>query len=154
MKPRILIWIAAMTLLVVLAIPRRIAAQDNRDRRATIITFDAPGAVATFPFAINPAGAITGYYCDAITCHGFLRALDGAITPFDAPDDVNGTYAYSINPGGAITGYYCDAIACHGFLRARDGDITTFDVSGAQGTSATTSIRQARSPELTLTRAV
>jgi len=110
-------------------------------RKATI-TFDAPGAgtgsgQGTFPFAINPAEAITGYYTDASNVnHGFLRTRDGEFTTFDAsPGAVNGTYPFAINPAGAITGLYCDAITCHGFLRARDDDITTFDISGAaQGT--------------------
>jgi hypothetical protein len=54
--------------------------------------------------------------------HGFLRARDGAITTFDAPDAVTspyqGTAAYSINPGGVITGaYYGESVVVHGFLR-------------------------------------
>ena len=52
-------------------------AQD--DRRATIITFDVPGAgtgagQGTFPTTNNPSDAITGYYMDANSAfHGFLR---------------------------------------------------------------------------------
>ena len=39
----------------------------------TFTTFDPPGAISTFPFGINPAGAITGYYADASgVIHGFL----------------------------------------------------------------------------------
>jgi hypothetical protein len=43
-----------------------------------LTTFDAPGAgtgygQGTWGYWINKSGAITGYYCDAITCHGFLR---------------------------------------------------------------------------------
>src|SRR5262245_32696997 len=46
----------------------------------TITTFDAPGASTgpgqgTLPFAINPAGLITGYYLDTGNVfHGFLRS--------------------------------------------------------------------------------
>ncbi len=78
-------------------------------------------------------------YCDAITCHGFLRAnnKDGTITTFDAPGDVNGIATSDINPAGEIAGYYLDASDVgHGFLRARDGTITTFVVPGANATDA------------------
>jgi len=71
---------SAITLLAALAIPPRLAAQDNWDgRHAKLILFDAPNegtgaGQGTFPFDINPAGAITGYYIDASSVyHGFLR---------------------------------------------------------------------------------
>jgi hypothetical protein len=112
----------------------------------TITTFDAPGAgtgpgQGTLPFAINPAGPITGYYIDAGDArHGFLRTRNGSITTFDAPGagtgPGQGTTAFSINPEGAIAGRYSDASdVFHGFLRTPDGAITTFDVPGA-GTGA------------------
>ena len=108
----------------------------------TITTFDAPGAgtgpgQGTQPFAINPAGLITGFYLDAgDAIHGFLRTPDGAITTFDAPGagtgPGQGTRPFSINPGGTISGRYVDAgDVGHGFLRTPDGAITTFDVPGA-----------------------
>ncbi len=62
-----------------------------QDRKATIITFDAPGAgtgtfQGTIPEDINPAGVITGVYSDAnFVVHGFLRARDGTFTTFEAP---------------------------------------------------------------------
>ena len=113
-----------------------------QERKDSLVTFDAPGAgtgggEGTFPFAITPSGVVTGYYCDAITCHGFVRAENGAITAFDLSGDVNGTYPQSINPTETITGFYCDGITCHGFWRTAAGDITTFDVQDAvQGTFA------------------
>ena len=79
-----------------------------QDRKATIITFDAPGAgtgtfQGTIPEDINPAGVITGVYSDAnFVAHGFLRAPDGAFTTIDAPGagtNFQGTFAVSINPG-------------------------------------------------------
>ena len=108
----------------------------------TIATFDAPGAgtgpgQGTQPFAINPAGLITGFYLDAGDAyHGVLRTPDGAITTFDAPGagtgPGQGTRPFSINPGGTISGRYVDAgDVGHGFLRTPDGAITTFDVPGA-----------------------
>jgi len=98
----------------------------------TITGFDPTGALFTFPLAINPAGAITGQYCDGTNCRGFLRAPDGTMTTFDVSGDVNGTYPYGINPAGAIVGNYIDASdVVHGFLRAPDDTITTFDAPGA-----------------------
>ena len=118
--------------------------------KGVIITFNAGGAgtganQGTQPLAINPAGAITGLVCDPSTCHGFVRAPDGDITPFHVPG-ATGTAAESINPAGAITGEYWDSSGFyHGYLRAPDGSITPFDAPGAgttvpdsyQGTYAT-----------------
>ncbi len=40
----------------------------------------------TFSWAINQAGAVTGWWMDASNLtHGFVRAPDGGITKFDAP---------------------------------------------------------------------
>ena len=112
----------------------------------TITTFDGPGATCvsplvgsftcTVPVGINPAGTITGFYCDAVTCHSFLRAPDGTFTPFDPPGSVLAAAflppAGGINPAGAITGGYADVnFQFHGFLRAPDGTFTAFDSPGA-----------------------
>jgi hypothetical protein len=55
-----------------------------RSSNGIFTLFDGPGAVCpsffsecTSPSGINPQGSITGSYCDAVTCHGFLRAPDG-----------------------------------------------------------------------------
>jgi hypothetical protein len=67
-------------------------------------TFDVPGAgtggaQGTYPTAINPEGAITGWYADSnYGYHGFLRAAGGA-------------FAYRV------------------FVRAGDGSFTTFDAA-------------------------
>ena len=108
------------------------------DDKPTIITFDAPGAgtaafEGTYPNAITPAGAITGFYFDAnFDDHGFLRARDGNFIVFDPVGSI-GTAPFSINPTGAITGFYFEDLGgpAHGFLRAPDGTITTFDAPGA-----------------------
>lgn len=80
MKFEKLMCIAAIALLVVLAVPVSLAAQDNpHSKDAKFITFNAPGAgtgagQGTISNSINPAGAITGYYLDASDVyHGFLR---------------------------------------------------------------------------------
>jgi hypothetical protein len=55
----------------------------SRECPGTITTFDPPGSTFINPFdinfqlpvAINPAGAITGYFFDAsLVSHGFLRS--------------------------------------------------------------------------------
>jgi hypothetical protein len=96
------------------------------------------GTYTSLSSALNPEGAITGYYIDAgWVYHGFVRAPDGRFKTFDAPgvgttEAEMGTYPQSINPEGTITGYFWDANwVGHGFLRTRDGRITTFDAPGA-----------------------
>src|SRR5436309_1273939 len=83
----------------------------NAQAQLTITTFDAPGAgtqqsQGTTPTAINPGGAITGYFFDANwTGHAFLRSRDGIFTIVDGPGaNSTGTVATAINPSGAITG--------------------------------------------------
>ena len=112
------------------------------ERKATLITFDVPGAgQGTLGYAITPDETITGPYIDSGTVmHGYVRARDGAITTFDVPGagtaSGEGTFPYSINPPGTTAGNYIEASSVsHAFLRARDGAITTFDVPGA-GTGA------------------
>ena len=105
----------------------------------TYTSFDAPGAgtgpnQGTVSLAINPAGAITGYYIDASGVnHGFLRTTKGSITTFDPPGAAGfGTQPYSISPSQTITGAYGDTNnVIHGFLRSRSGAISTFDAPGA-----------------------
>ena len=104
----------------------------------TIITFDAPGAVATFVAGINPAGVISGGYVDANNVlHGYVRAPDGTFTTYEAPGagtgPGQGTGPNGINnPAGDITGNVTDASnVTHGYIRAKDGTIAKFDAPGA-----------------------
>ena len=67
----------------------------------TITTFDVPGDVyGTYPYMIIPDGTITGEYCDATLCHGFLRSPRGAITTFDVrgAGGSEGTHPYQHVP--------------------------------------------------------
>ena len=114
------------------------------ERETRFITFDVPGAAqgTTDAIAINPAGAIAGFYLDASNVnHSFLRGPDGAFTTFDPPGEI-ASAASSINPAGAIAGPCRDASSVHhGYLRAPNGTFTTFDAPGAgtgsdQGTFA------------------
>ena len=107
----------------------------------TYTTFDAPGAgtgpnQGTLALAIDPAGAITGYYIDASGVnHGFLRTTKGTITTVDVPGaGAFGTQVYSISPSQMITGVYGHGGVLHGFLRDKGGAITTFDVPDASRT--------------------
>ena len=125
-----------VALFAALAISVQLAAQDNPNHQSTFTTFDAPGAgtgsyQGTYPFAINPEGAITGLYVDASNMyHGFLRDRDGTLTAFDPSGSIF-TSPSGINLEGTITGSYCDvSFDCHGFVRDRHGTITTFDVPG------------------------
>src|SRR5216683_1075940 len=98
--------VPAAIILVALAISIPLSAQ-------TIITFDAPGAgtapgQGTWAYAINPSGAITGFFFDSVTAaHGYVRSNQGVITVFDAPGagtgPGQGTFVVSpliINPNG------------------------------------------------------
>ena len=103
------------------------------DRRTgTFTTFDAPAAgtgelQGTYPFGVNAAGTISGYYVDASNVnHGFVRDRHGAITQFDVPgagtDPFQGPLVYGIAPNGALTGFYFDAaFVVHGFVREGHG---------------------------------
>ena len=68
-------------------------------------------------------GVIDGYYVDASgVAHGFLRAIGGQITTFNAPGagtaSGQGTFIGPINPAGAIAGYFLDGSnVYHGYLR-------------------------------------
>ncbi len=64
--------------------------------------------------ANNDAGITTGNHIDAQGVnHGFMRAVDGKITTFDAPGAGSGSsqgpIPVAISSQGAITGYYIDA---------------------------------------------
>jgi hypothetical protein len=123
----------AMTALIALAVPVQLSAQ-------TLITFDPPNSTNTQANAITQSGEITGYFCDSIGCHGFLRAAKGTFTSFD-PLGSTFTYPNSITQSGEITGFYNDAsFVTHGFLRAAKGTITTFDATAASNYTNATSI--------------
>jgi hypothetical protein len=122
--------------------PSDTAAFATSDEGSTYITFDAPGAdQGIIPFDISPSGVITGFIRGAPSArgfsrHGFVRARNGAITVFDAPNagtgDFQGTRAYNRNGAGAITGWYIDPMnVFHAYVRARDSRFTVFDAPGA-----------------------
>jgi hypothetical protein len=101
----------------------------------SIVTFDVPGAVGTFPRAANATGRIAGEYLDSSNVrHAFVRGPLGAITSFDSPSaDSSSTYVVGINVVGdviGIAGRVLNArLTSRGFIRRGDGVITEFDVA-------------------------
>jgi hypothetical protein len=115
-------------------------AADARATAERITVFNVPAAgtgagQGTVGLAINDVGESDGFYIDGSgQQHGFVRACDGFITPFDPPGS-EFTFPAILNGEGALTGFFCDGnVVCHGFLRAPDGRITTFDAPGAGST--------------------
>src|SRR5580658_5426384 len=108
-----------------------------------IYTFDAPGAgtgafQGTFapgilPDGFNDRGDVAGQYIDANnTTHSFIRANDGIITTFDAPESVAGSFADGISNCGAAVGAANGAnFVYHAFVRNEIGVFTVFDAPDA-----------------------
>jgi hypothetical protein len=103
-----------------------------RDNNGGFLSFDAPGAgtnpgtfEGTYPFGINPSGAITGWYVDGDDMnHGFIRDENGAFTTFDVPGagtgPGQGPRVFSIAPNGSVTGHFNDpSNVVHGFVRSQ-----------------------------------
>jgi hypothetical protein len=124
-----------------------------RAQKLNITPFDVPAAgtglfQGTFGVAINPEGAITGFYTDLnYVEHGFLRNPQGVITTFDAPGastDGYGTFGIGLNADGVTIGYYTNSNFNYGgFVRRPDGKFETFrypkacttgDPEGCEGT--------------------
>ena len=99
-----------------------------RDASGVITTFDTPdGGSNIQPQSINSAGAIIGFYYDALSNQlGFLRDVSGALTTFAAPAGGNHVLPQSINTAGVIVGTYSDEDSViQGFVREANGIITT-----------------------------
>ena len=104
------------------------------DRTGAFTTFDAPDAgnvpgslQGTYPFGINPNGAIMGWYVDVENVnHGFVRDKHGALIEFDVPGagmgPGQGPNVYSIAPNGTVAGFFLDPDnVVHGFVREAHG---------------------------------
>ena len=103
-----------------------------REPNGVLTLFDAaPGALTTFPYAINLVGSIAGVYTDAqFATHGFLRTPRGAITTFDVPGFLTGNV--ELTALDEVIGTYGEANQLqHGFVRKPNGTLVTFDVPGA-----------------------
>ncbi len=125
-----------------------------RTADGTITSFDAPGVDLTAPsgelggtFAINidPSGSyIAGGYDDANgLAHGFVRASDGTITTFDAPNATTiapmgaslplfGTSGFSVNALGEVAGEYIDSNeVLHGLVYTQNPPAITSPAPGS-----------------------
>jgi hypothetical protein len=79
----------------------------------------------TFAYGINDSGVVTGSYgdTDINAAEGFVRAADGTITDFTAPDagdkgNGQGTWPVVVNNAGDVAGLVLDDNQVfHGFLR-------------------------------------
>lgn len=84
----------------------------------TVITFDFPNAVLTYPTALNDAGKVTGYYRDVNgNFRGFVREPNGFFRSIYVPNSTL-TRTNAISQSGAIVGTYekGDGVD-HGFVR-------------------------------------
>jgi len=95
-------------------------------------SFDIPGALLTWVFAVNANGQIVGLYRDSNNvAHGFLvdiRDLStGKYTQIDVPG-ATFTNASNINARGDIVGRWVESDGySHPYLRTPDGQFRLFD---------------------------
>jgi len=90
-----------------------------RDAQGNYKYFTVPvsGVTGTIPVAVDPQGAIVGYYYSSLTEGAFYRQHYGAFG-FFAPLGSAATYPTAINSKGDIAGYFYDAAgALHNFVR-------------------------------------
>lgn len=102
-----------------------------RLRNGTFVTYNSSSYV--LPDAINGSASTTGEFYD-FESRGFVAAVDGSVTPFDAPgsDSHFGTKGEAINDDGFVAGEVGDANGIyHGFLRQPKGTFKMFDIAGA-----------------------
>ena len=133
-------------LLVMLSGLSCLAENADRDKDAFYLTLQVPGAIGTYPIAINNAMAVTGYYLVApAVARAFLQDGQGRITTFSVRGSM-WTEPESINARGDIAGFYEFVAGVPlGFIRYANGRIVTFtnpcyycepdDASGAQAVS-------------------
>jgi hypothetical protein len=105
-------------------------AADIANAQGGLTIFDVPSAVnGTSPAAINVQGDVSGGYCDATRCPGFLRDKWGHVTTFD----ITGSYGVGVtamnqsNITGFTAGPQGILATGPGFLRQANGNITLFN---------------------------
>jgi len=73
-------------------------------------------------------GTVAGSYSEANSTYGFVRAVDGTITPFQSPEGTDETIVASMNESGWIVGDAIHGPRGHakelGFLRSPSGDFS------------------------------
>ncbi len=118
----------------------------------TPTTYDASATdTGTFPAAVNLGGTVAGEFIDAAGFHGYLRAPNGTITPFNPPADstTSGTTTVvgpnSLNDLGAVVGAYTNQVTFiqTGFVRESSGSFTDIAPPGSTLTNVLISINDA-----------
>ena len=99
----------------------------------TFTNIDYPGAMYTFPQAVNDSGHVVGFWGDSEgNNHGFY--WDGTtFTSIDYPG-AGATFAQGINNAGVISGLYLtnNGTQAHGYI-LNDGTFTSYDYPGFAG---------------------
>ncbi len=98
-----------------------------------VVTFDVPNGGYTQPVAISAAGVVTGWYlpAGARIAQGFVRAADGTITIFQAPDGRETDLAAANRKGWSAGANGDQRHPFQVFLRSPSGDFTEFAVPGS-----------------------
>jgi hypothetical protein len=104
------------------------------EKNATYLAIQVPGALGTYPVALNDAMTVTGYYTvSPSVARAFIRDQKGAIATFSVPRS-KWTQPESINTAGDIAGFFeTETGTPQGFLRYANGRLMTFtppDVDG------------------------
>lgn len=105
-----------------------------------ISTFDVPGALNAWAYAINSSGNAVGVFDTASSSRkrAFRRAVTGEVTTFDVPGALE-TVLTDINDAGRMAGYFLDSSnVLQGILVEPDGSfqITEAPVNRLLGVSA------------------
>jgi TolB protein len=97
----------------------------------TFASVSAPGASITSAYKINDVGEIVGVFeaPPTVGSSGYIRTVDGSVTPINAPAQYLFANTFGINNAGQMVGAL--AIAGNqstGFVRSSDGSFTPFDL--------------------------
>ncbi len=127
MLPRIRL-ASSLAFILAILLPAGLAAQNY-----SFTNIDYPGAMYTFPQAVNDGGQVVGYWGDSQgNNHGFY--WDGTnFTSIDYPG-AGATFAEGINNAGVISGLYLTDMGtqAHGFT-LDNGTFTSYDYPGFVG---------------------
>ena len=96
--------------------------------------FEPPGAYRTYPFGINNAGWLVGFYNTAphTKIKGFLSYLGDSFAPIDFPEAVGGIWPFAINNKGEIAGMYLDTDDMYKGFLVRGGKYFRFIIPNTQ----------------------
>jgi hypothetical protein len=102
------------------------------EKKASYVTIEVPGALGTYPTALNDSMTVTGYDLVSPTvARAFIQDSKGTMTTFSVPNS-SWTEPEAINAAGDITGFFeVEAQVPLGFLRYADGRLITFNPSSS-----------------------